>query len=69
MLRAIFRMVLIGFAFLLASCTNHIEPLPVKDTLGISKPLSDVLKDECGLYVSMDSKISSTEDFLNYKLP
>lgn len=68
MLQAIFRTVLIGFVFLLSGCANYHEPLPVKDTLGISKPLSDVLKDECGLFVSMDSKVSSTEDFLNYKL-
>lgn len=68
MLQAIFRTVLIGFALLLSSCANYPEPLLIKDTLGISKPLSDALKDIYGLYVPINSKVSSTRDFYNHKL-
>jgi hypothetical protein len=67
-LQAIFRTVLIGFVFLLSSCTNNPEQVSIKDPLNISKPLSDALKDECGLYVPMNSNVSATDQFPKHKL-
>jgi len=68
MLQAFFRMVVIGFLLLLVSCANYPEPLPIKDSLDIGKPLSDALKDKYGIYVPINSKISSTRDFYNHTL-
>ncbi len=69
MLQAIFRSILIGFvALLLSSCTNYPEQVFIKDPLNISKSLSDLLKDECGLYVPINSNVSSTDEFHKHKL-
>jgi hypothetical protein len=68
MVRAIFSMVLIGFVFLFSRCANYPEPLLCRDTLGISKSLSDVLKKKYGLFVTMNSTISSTDDFFDCTL-
>ncbi len=68
MLQSIFRTVLIGFVLILSICTNNPEQVFIKDPLNISKPLSDALKKECGLYVPIHSNVSSTEEFPKFKL-
>lgn len=68
MVRVIFNTVLIGFACIVLRCADYPEPLLCKDTLGISKSLSDIMKKKYGLFVASDSKISSTNDFFNCTL-
>ena len=68
MIRVIFSTVLIGFVFIILRCANYPEPLLCKDTLGISKSLSDIMGKKYSLFVALNSKISSTDDFFNLTL-
>jgi hypothetical protein len=68
MVRAIFFTVIIGLVLISPQCTKYPEPLLLKDTLGISTSLSDVLKKKYGLFVAIHSKVSSTDDFISCKL-
>ncbi len=56
------------FAILLSSCAKYPEKLSIKDTLDLKESLSDILKSDYGLFINKDVKISSTEDFNNFKL-
>jgi TonB family protein len=48
---------------LLSKCANKPEQLSIKDSFNLEASLTDILKDEYGLFINKDVKISSTEDF------
>jgi hypothetical protein len=56
------------FILFISSCANYPEQLSIKDTFDLKGSISDILKNEYGLFINKDAKISSTADFNNFKL-
>lgn len=68
MLRIVLFAVAAGTILLVSGCEKKPEPVKINDALGVGKPLSAALKSKFAMYVTTNSKVESTQDFLNCAL-
>jgi len=59
---------IISFVVFFSGCSSGPEKITVSDPENILESLKNKLKDDYGLYISRDAKISATTDFYNCKL-